>query len=282
MENTQLKEYDTNLHLALYGYPKSGDAQKLWEEILLKQGNNGLLREAIKPIMNKKGESMIQAPTICDCILKNYTKVDETIYQELVNYIYTIPTIARTKAGGVFSKSNSSFLVQTLQNHNLILNERQKLTAVTEALSMPGAILSNDSETKGTNILKAHGTTPFDIRYEILMNPNWTIEEKANLIYDFYEKDEDFNEVICTWEEDIINNSSFYSQKGFQAMDVNKLYCYSEEELSQYYPNGEIRKIIKDEIRMYELFHQMRPYQVTTENQEESTPQKRYTLPAKY
>ncbi|MCI8347086.1 MAG: hypothetical protein HFJ12_03960 [Bacilli bacterium] len=282
MKNTQLKEYDTNLHLAIYRYPGSGDAQKLWKEILLEQDNKGLLREAIKPITNKRGESIIQAPTICDCILKDYTKVDETIYQELVNCIYTFPTIARTKAGGVFSKSNSSFLVQTLQNHDLVLNERQKLSAVTEALSMPGAIFSDDSGTKRKDILEVHGTTPFDIRYEILMNPNWTIEEKSNLVYDFYEKVEYFNEAICTWEKDIINNSSFYSLNGFQVMNVNKLYCYSEEELSQYYPNEEKRENIKEEIRMYELFHQMRPCEVTTENHGERAHQKRYTLPVQH
>lgn len=269
MENTQVKEYDTQLYLALYGYPKAENAQKLWEEILLEKGNKGLLRQAIKPVMNKDGEVMIQAPTICDCILKKSKEVDRTIYQELVDWIYTFPTVARIKAGGVFSNSNSSFLVQTLQNHELVLDEMQKFVAVTEALSMPLAIRCVDSDSKKHNMSQIYGNTPFDIRYEILMNPNWTIEEKANLVYDFYEKEEDFDQAISAWEENIINNSSFYSQNGFEAMNQDKLYYYTEEEISKYYREKDQNKKIREEIRLCELFHQIRPQKEMIENQEE-------------
>lgn len=271
MENTQVKEYDTKLYLALYGYPKAGNAQKIWEEISLEQGDKGLLREAIKPIMSKEGEKMMQAPTICDCILKDFKKIDWTIYQELVDLIYTFPTVARTKAGGTFRKSNSAFLVQTLQNHDLILDEMQKFAAVTEALSMPGSVRPFNYETKKQDMSQIYGTTPFDIRYEILMNPNWTIEEKANLIYDFYEKDEDFDRAIHAWEEEIVNTSSFYSQKGFQAMHSKKSYDYSKEELAKYYPDENQKEDMIEKIRMYELFHQMRP-------QKEKSYQKSNTL----
>lgn len=276
MENTRVQEYDTKLHLALYGYPKAGNVQRIWKELLLEKGDNRLLRQAIKPIMNKEGEVMVQAPTICDYILKKSKEVDGAIYQELVDWIYTFPTIARTKAGEVFCKSNSSFLVQTLQNHDLALDEMQKFVAVSEALSMPGSISSFDSETKKQDMSEIYGTTPFDIRYEILMNPNWTIEEKANLIYGFYQEDKDFDRAIHAWEEEIINTSSFYSQKGFQVMNLNKLYYYTEEEISKYYPDDEKRKNIKEEIRMYELFHQMRPQKEITEIQEERSYQKSY------
>ncbi len=275
MENTRVQEYDTKLHLALYGYPKAGNVQKIWEELLLEKGDNRLLRQAIKPIMNKEGEVMVQAPTICDYILKKSKEVDKAIYQELVDWIYTFPTIARTKAGKVFCKSNSSFLVQTLQNHDLALDEMQKFVAVTEALSMPSAIHCVDSDSKKHNMSQIYGSTPFDIRYEILMNPNWTIEEKANLVYDFYEKEEDFKQAISAWEKNIINNSSFYSQNGFEAMNQDKLYYYTEEEISKYYREKDQNKKIREEIRLCELFHQIRPQKEMIENQGEKIFQKK-------
>ena len=33
---------------------------------------------------------------------------------------------------------------------------------------------------------QAHGVGEYDIRYYILKNPNWSVEEKQKLIYDFW------------------------------------------------------------------------------------------------
>lgn len=264
MEITRVKEYDHKLYSSIYGLPKIGSNQRIWKEILLEQGNDGLLKNAMKIYMEKE-ELTVVAPTICDMILKDYENINPDIYQELVNLIYISPQIARTKVGGVFQNSNSSFLVQTLKNHTLTLTKEQKEVAVTEALSMPGAIFfSSDQNIKNLKI-ENHGLTPFDIRYEILMNPNWSLEEKANLIYDFYQKEEEFNKTINAWEEDIINNSSFYSVNGFERMYQDRLYDYSDCELARYYRSREQVKNIREEITMYQLFHQMRPQQVEEE-----------------
>ena len=42
----------------------------------------------------------------------------------------------------------------------------------------------------------------FDIRYHILRNPNWTLEEKQRLIMDFWYDDDDYEEALEQWELD--------------------------------------------------------------------------------
>ncbi len=42
----------------------------------------------------------------------------------------------------------------------------------------------------------------FDIRYHILRNPNWALEEKQRLIMDFWYDDDDYEEALEQWELD--------------------------------------------------------------------------------
>lgn len=271
MEKTKI--YDAKLYSAIYKNPKRGSFQKLWEEILLEQGENGILKNAIKVETNQEGNLTVAAPTICDLILKNPRDIKEDIYQELVDLIYIRSQIGRENISG----KTSSFLVQTLRNHDLILTQDKKNIAVTESLSMPGASFFIDQDSLKEWNLTNHGLNAFDIRYEVLMNPNWTIEEKAHLVYRFYDLDEDFHIAVDAWKENIVNNSSFYSIHGFKSMHKEKLYDYQEEELMKYYPLEENRKNVMEEIRMCELFEQMRPLENFDSSKKDFGYQKRKT-----
>lgn len=47
---------------------------------------------------------------------------------------------------------------------------------------------------------QAHGNGDFDIRYWILRNPNWTLDEKQKLIMDFWADDDVYDETLEQWE----------------------------------------------------------------------------------
>lgn len=265
------KEYDQKLYSTIYSNPKRGSYEELKRQIILEQGENGILKNAIKIKTNQEGDLTVLAPTICEEILTNPQDVREDIYQELVDLIYISSQIGREKAPNM----DSSFLVQTLRNHDLILTQDQKNIAVTDALSMPGAIFFMDQGSLKKYNLTNHGLHSFDIRYEILMNPNWRIEEKADLVYRFYNHDLDFHTALEDWKENIVNNSSFYSIHGFEAMHKEKLYEYQEHDFMKYYPLKDQRKNVMEEVRMCELLEQMRPLEKTNDSKDDLGYQKR-------
>ena len=97
----------------------------------------------------------------------------------------------------------------TLWNPNLKLTDEQTVYtefggsinpvgAKTGNMYMAG-LFSSLSDTQ------AHGSGDFDIRYWILRNPNWSLEEKQKLIMDFWYDDEEYDEVLERWELDYKN-----------------------------------------------------------------------------
>ena len=56
---------------------------------------------------------------------------------------------------------------------------------------------------------QAHGIGAFDIRFQILRNPNWTIEEKKILINEFYCDDETYDAFLDEWCWEIINHNLY-------------------------------------------------------------------------
>ncbi len=239
-EEIETTSYNQDLYEAAFRGDNSFYCE-IWNEI---KENESVLKTAIKVTKNRRNNYTLFGLLIADAILNNCNDVSPNIYNELINIIYTNADIARLSGSGI---KKSTFLEKTLCNPDLELTEEQKKFAVKEAMFQ--------SNTKLHSIVPSHSLGFFDIRYLILMNKNWDMEEKAELIYDFYQEDEYYDEVIEHWEWDIVN---YYSFTNLAELDKVRLYEYTYQELSNKYKKEDADSIY-EEITMCKLFHQMRP-----------------------
>lgn len=295
---TEFRRIENELYNATYGIPKVGDADVIWDSI---RKDDEILKEAIEVEKDKFGErDLVKGLAICDWMLWNYKYVNQEIYQELINLVYSNIDIARTVLDGA-SNGDYSYLLMTLWNHDLKLTDEQKQFAVEEAMNKIGTTrwkkreeeFSNELDKMGitddtTTILdidgcrnpvgtktgaeymnymfsslnseQAHGVAPFDIRYHILKNPNWTIEEKKKLVYDFFSDQEDYDESLEQWEWDIINEHVNFKGDCISQLDKWELYEYSYNGLLEFYDgNKETTDTIWNEINFCRTMHILRP-----------------------
>lgn len=210
----------------------------IWNEL---KDNEEVLKTAIKLVKNRKDEDTLFGLAIAEAILDHYNDVSIDIYNELIKTIYTNETIAKIEG-----KRKFTFLEMTLYNPDLELTNEQKSFAEKEAMTQPNAKLYNTTY--------YHSDGSFDIRYLILMHKAWDMEEKAELIYDFYQDDSYYAEVLDDWEWDIVN----YYSSDLSELDMAELYEYTYKDISDKY-NKEDTDSIYEEITMCKLFHQMRP-----------------------
>ncbi len=227
----EVKYYNHLLYEAEYYGEKNKD--DIWNLI---KDNKEVLNGAINITKNKWNEDTLYGRVIAEEILNNYNDVPSDIYEKLIKIIYSNKDIAKTTLN--LSHRGYSFLLLTFHNPNLKLTEEQKKFAQEEAI---------------TNY-NAHGVAPFDIRYHILMNDNFSITEKADLIYDFYEDDNVYNLYLDMWEWSIIN-----SDRVSKNLNANLLNEYSRKDLDNIYNNKSEADKIYEEITMCKLFHDMRP-----------------------
>ena len=108
---------------------------------------------------------------------------------------------------------------------------------------------------------QAHGSGDFDIRYWILRNPNWSLEEKQKLIMDFWTNDEVYDETLEQWEWGIVNDHANYKGEVLPQFDKCEMYEYSYEQLLKFYGDKETTDRIWDEIQFCKQMHQLRPQQ---------------------
>lgn len=205
--------------------------RKIWNKI---KNENEILEEGTR-VTKQANRNDLVCPAIVEAILLNYDSVDQEIYQRLIHTIYQNQNIAKNNLFGDKANlsANPTFLQLTLMNPNLELTKQQKRFAESEAMLQYGTNLALENQ------MGNHGLLPFDIRYQILRNQNWSIEEKADLVYQFY-NDELWDAVLCQWETATIYDNP------------------SEESLGLY-QNRKKEEVIQEEIRVCQLFYQMRP-----------------------
>lgn len=106
-------------------------------------------------------------------ILLDNTSIKKQVYEELIKLIYSDLNISRLTINLKNYQNSFSLLTLSLINNKLKLTEEQKLFIEKEALSSDTA---------------SHKNNGYDLRYFILRNKNWDVEEKVNLINKFYDK----------------------------------------------------------------------------------------------
>ncbi len=250
-----IEKLDNELYNACYGIPKKGNIKEIWSKI---KSNQEILREAVKVVRNKwNNGDLVKGLTICESMLIDYSNVDQIAYNQLIQAIYTNPDIARIVVDGAINHGSFSYLLMSLWNHNIKLTKEQKDFAVAEAMNKIGIIKYQKAKSNS----QAHGTGKFDIRYQILRNPNWTVEEKQKLIMDFYD-DETYDEYLDAWEWEVVNDSANYKGNLTPSFDRCELFSvYTYEMLLAYYQNKEVTDRIWSEIQFCKQMHQLRPQQ---------------------
>lgn len=255
---------DNELYNSIYVYPRIGDYKKIWTKI---RSNKEILEQAIQVTKDKFGERyIVKGLSIAELILLDYENVDSNIYQDLINTIYSNTDIARIVLNGA-SNGGDSFLLMSLFNPNLKLTEEQKAFAEDEAMNKLGT--TRYSEVKIDNYFQrlfyimstkqAHGVGTFDIRYYILKNSNWSLEEKQKLVMDFWYDNEMYSEYLDAWEWNIINDNANYKGNPVSQFNIDYLYEYSYNDLLLFYKNEETATRIWNEIEFCKLMHKIRP-----------------------
>ena len=295
----EIDKLDDKLYTAMYGLPKTGDVYTIWEQ--MKSNPEILREAVkIKRNKWDNGD-LVNGLAICDAMLTDYCNVDQAAYNELIQTIYTNKDIARIVINGASNGGNSyllmslwnenikltekqkAFAVDEAMNkmgtiryeNNMnkyskkldekgITNEQTMYTEFGGSINPVGAktgamymasIFSSLSPTQ------AHGSGNFDIRYWILRNPNWTLDEKQKLIMDFWADDEVYDETLEQWEWGIVNDRANYKGKTLPQFDKFEMYEYSYEDLLKFYGNTKTADRIWDEIQFCKQMHQLRPQQ---------------------
>ncbi len=296
----EMKKLDDELYRAMYGKPRVGDVAAIWGKIrnnpeVLKEAikitrnkwNNG---------------DTVEGMTICDAMLIDYPHVNKEVYEELIKTIYTNTDIARTVVDGAsnggysyllmslwnknmkLTEEQKAFAVREAMNKIGTTTYRNKMNAYIEELKEKsitdekvvfldidgsynpmGARTANMYITEILNSIsptQAHGSGCYDIRYWILRNPNWSIEEKQQLIMDFWEDNEDYDDALEEWEWGIVNDEANFKKDLFPPFNKYELLNeYTYDMLLKFYGNKEITDRIWEEIEFCKQMHKLRPQQ---------------------
>ncbi len=244
---------------------------------------------------------LVNGLAICENLLIDFNNVDNEVYQKLVGLIYSNKQIARIVLNGYSNGGYSYLLMSlwnpnlkltdeqkafavdeamnkigtiryknTMYQYSNQLDEKGITDEQTMYTEFGGSINPVGAKTgnmymaglfSSLSDTQAHGSGDFDIRYWILRNSNWSIEEKQKLIMDFWSDDEDYDEILEQWEWAIVNDSANYKDDALPQFDKFEMYEYSYEELLKFYGDKETTDRIWDEIQFCKQMHQLRHQQ---------------------
>lgn len=174
-----IKEYLFALYIIkfekVYYSNDQNKIKKLWNKI---SENTELLEYA-----TKKDNGSFISNLIVYQILSDKNFYNTKIYRDIIDIIYYNKIIARQKIG-----NSESFLMKTLENEELKLTNEQKLFLIFEAENSPFTEKYYKENLKHQSTV--HGNGIFDIRYKLLENNNFSLQEKKNLIILLYPDDD--------------------------------------------------------------------------------------------
>jgi hypothetical protein len=294
------KSLEDELYLSQYGLPKKGNYEEIWNKI--KNNKEVLKEAIKLTKDKFGQRDLVKGLAICDSILVDYRNTDLKIYQELVNLIYSNQQIARIVLDGYsnggysfllmslwnhslkLTEEQKAFAVDEAMNkigttrykkqsdeYSKRLDELGITDDITTTIDIDGCVNPIGAKAKNEYFnytftmlsdTQAHGTGAFDIRYHILRNPNWTLEEKRKLIMDFWYYDETYDEYLEQWEWGVVNDNENYKGEPFSPFDRYELFNeWSYEMLLEYYGNKETTDRIWEEMEFCRQMHLLRPQQ---------------------
>ena len=293
------RNIDDKLYYAKYCDRKVGNPKEIWN--LIKNNKELLEWAIKPTKDKFGERDLVNGLAICEDILVDFNNVDNEVYQKLVDLIYSNRQIARIVLDGysnggysyllmtlwnpnlkltdnqkVFAVDEAMNKIGTVRYENAkndysikldekgITDEQTMYTEFGGSINPVGAktgnmymagLFSSLSDTQ------AHGSGDFDIRYWILRNPNWSLEEKQKLIMDFWTNDEVYDETLEQWEWGIVNDHANYKGNPMPLFERDELYEYSYDALLEFYGDKETTDRIWEEIQFCKQMHQLRPQQ---------------------
>ncbi len=294
-----IEKLDNELYGACYRIPKKENAEEIWNKIKNNKEILREAVKVIRNKWNNG--DLVKGLTICEAMLIDYGNVDQIAYNQLIQAIYTNSDIARIVLDGASNGGFSYLLMSLWNHNIKLTEEQKAFAVdeamnkigtiksqkakkeyikkleeqgitndITTMIDIDGYINPIGAKSKNVyfydtlNMLdttQAHGTGEFDIRYQILRNPNWTVEEKQKLIMDFWADDETYDETLEQWEWGVANDSANYKGEVLPQFDKFEMYEYSYEELLQFYGDKKTTDRIWEEIQFCKQMHQLRPQQ---------------------
>lgn len=248
-----------------------------------------------------KGRDVFCGTTICDYILRDYENTNQEIYTKLAKQVLSNVDLIHRGPGGV------SFLYLVVSNKDFPLTEKEKETVLSEAMKMYRTTMWKQTELefekrleeKGFDDNKTvvaefggqsqpvgaksfwqymyavygashlnHGYTPYDIRYRILKNNNWSKEEKAKFINDFWAEQDEYDDVLEQLEWGIVNDDANFfeiDKEGNHLIEIDNIYDLTKDDIlnlfaSQGKSQKEAESLI-EEIELCRYMHEVRPMQ---------------------
>lgn len=295
-----IEKIDNELYVARYGIPRIGDVNSIWNRI--RGNPDVLMEAVKVRKNKWKNGDTVNGLAISDFMLVDYKNVNHVAYNELIKSIYTNRDIARIVVDGasnggysfllmslwnhnwVLTDEQKAFAVDEAMNkigttrykkisseYSKKLDEKGITDDVTTTIEIDGCVNPIGAKSKNEyfnyifSVLsdtQAHGVGAFDIRYCILRNPNWTLEEKQKLIMEFWEDDETYDEYLEQWEWGVVNDAVDYKEDSLPPFDRYDLFNeWTYEMLLKYFGNKEITDRIWEEIDFCKKMHELRPQQ---------------------
>ena len=291
-----IEKLDDELYKSIYGKPKTGDYNEIWTRI--KSNPEVLREAVQIQRDKFDESYIVKGLTICNALLIDYKSVDEVAYNNLINSIYTNTDIARMVVNGASNGGYSFLLMSLWNHTLKLTEEQKAFAVdeamnkvgtvrwdmVQERFSRKlddkgisdkntiymefagsinpigektGAIYM-DYMLSSLGRKQARGTGEFDIRYHILRNPNWTIEEKQKLIMDFWTSDKAYDNCLEQWEWGIVNDEANFEKNFISPMEPFMLYKYTYNGLLRFYGDKETTDRIWDEINFCRTMRELR------------------------
>lgn len=295
-----IEKIDNKLYIARYGIPRIGDANSIWNRI--RGNSDVLMEAVKVSKNKWKNGDTVNGLAISDFMLVDYKNVNHVAYNELIKSIYTNRDIARIVVDGASNGGYSFLLMSLWNHNWILTDEQKAFAVdeamnkigttrykkisseyskkldengitddVTTTIEIDGCVNPIGAKSKNEyfnyifSVLsdtQAHGVGAFDIRYCILRNPNWTLEEKQKLIMEFWEDDETYDEYLEQWEWGVVNDAVDYKEDSLPPFDRYDLFNeWTYEMLLKYFGNKEITDRIWEEIDFCKKMHELRPQQ---------------------
>ena len=295
----KFRKIEDKLYYSKYCDKKNGNSNEIWNSIKNNKEILEWAIKPRKDKFGKI--DLVNGLAICENMLIDYSNVDSELYQKLIKLIYSNKQIARIVLDGygnggysylLMSLWNSSltltdeqkaFAVDEAMNkigtvrYEIIMDEYSKQLdekGITDEQTIYidfGSFINPIGAKAGNMYIanlfsslsdsQAHGLGDFDIRYWILRNPNWSLEEKQKLIMDFWTNDEVYDETLEQWEWGIVNDHANYKGNPMPLFERDELYEYSYDALLEFYGDKETTDRIWEEIQFCKQMHQLRPQQ---------------------
>ena len=293
------RKIENKLYHARYWDKKVGIQEEIWNSIKNNKELLEWAIKPTKDKFGER--DLVNGLAICEDMLVDFNNVDNEVYQKLVDLIYCNRQIARIVLDGysnggysyllmtlwnpnlkltedqkAFAADEAMNKIGTTRYKNAmneyskeldekgITNEQTVYTEFGGSINPVGAKTGNmymASLFSSLSDTQAHGSGDFDIRYWILRNPNWSLEEKQKLIMDFWTNDEVYDEALEQWEWGIVNDHANYKGNPIPLFERDELYEYSYDALLKFYGDKETTDRICEEIQFCKQMHQLRPQQ---------------------